>query len=102
MDINTLILIIVIVVAIYIFIKLIVSPLIKAALGIVIILLAIYILQKYFNFNLHNVFGQYTVYLDMTKWGINMNWLLNPLNYYINKSLPFIHSLFSKLPKIKI
>jgi len=99
MDINTLIVIIVIVIAAYIFIKLIVSPLIKAAIGIVIILLAIYILQKYFAFNSKNIFGSYATYLDITKWGVNLNWILNPLNYYIDKVMPFLKPIWQNVPK---
>jgi len=97
MDLNTLIVIVVIVIAVYIFIKLIVSPLLKAAVGIVILLLAIYILQKFFNFDLRNVFGPFAVYLDITKWGVNLNWLLDPINSNINKLLPFVHIIWQKL-----
>ena len=97
-DLNTLIVIAVVVVAIYIFIKLIVSPVIKAAVAIVILLLAIYILQKFFNFNLQHIFGQYAIYFDITKWGVNLNWLLKPIVENINKLLPFIHAVWPAVP----
>ena len=98
-DLNTLIVIAVVVVAIYIFIKLIVSPILKAVVAIVILLLVIYILQKFFTFNLHSVFGQYAVYLDITKWGVNMNWILKPINNYLNMAMPVLHSIWPSIPK---
>lgn len=75
MDLNSIIVIIVAIVVAYFVIKFIVSPLIKAIAGIIIFLVAIYILQRYFNlnFNFSNVLG------------LNLNWILNPANSYINK-----------------
>ena len=88
MDLASIITIVVGAIIIYFVIKFVVSPLIKAIAGIIALLLLIYIIQYFFGFNLDRFFGPLATYLDITKWGINLSWLLNPLNYYLNKFIP--------------
>ena len=70
MDPASLIIIIVVIIAIYFFIKLVVSPLLRAVAGVIIFLLAIYVLKQFFNFNLDNVLGPFAKYIDIGSWNV--------------------------------
>lgn len=72
-------------IVVYYIIRFVVSPLIKAVAAVVALLLAIYIIQYLIGFSLNRFLGPFAVYLDITKWGINLDWLLNPINYYFSK-----------------
>jgi hypothetical protein len=91
MDITSLIEIIIVIGLIYLFLKLIVSPIFKIILGIIIFLVLIYILQRFFNFDLGQILAPFGISLKPTKLGPNFNWLLVPLNHYIDQ----IQSFFS-------
>ena len=80
MDTNSLIAIIIGVIAIYFFVKLVVGPIIKAVIGIVIFLVAAYLLQRYLNFDLLGTIG-----IAINKWLPGFSWILEPIGYYINK-----------------
>ena len=99
MDVTSLIVIVAIIVVIFIFIKFIVSPIIKVIVGIITFLLLIYVLQRFFGFDLTRIFGPFGSYLDLTKWGINFNWLLEPINYCIEKIEYFFHYAWGNVPK---
>lgn len=86
MDIQSFIAIAVGIVAIYFFIKFIVSPIIRAVFGVVIFLVIIYLLQRFFGFNLD-------------QWGLNLNWMLNPANHYINQIKNFLIFIWGNFPK---
>ena len=101
MDINTLVLIVVTAIILYIFIKLIVSPLLKIAFGVVIFIAFLYILQKFFNFNLNKALGPFSVYVDTNKWATEFDWLITPVNNYTNQVILFLQSFFQNIPKIK-
>jgi hypothetical protein len=94
MDLYSIIAIIIAIAAIYLFIKLVVSPLIKALLGIIILFVALYILQRVFNFDLSQILGPIGGYLEPAKWNINLNFLLDPANHYIDQAKNFIESIF--------
>lgn len=79
MDLNSIIAIVIGVVVIFFFVKLVINPLVKAILGIAIFLIAIYLLQKFFHFNLDNVFGPFSAYF------------LKQINYYGDKAAAFFH-----------
>ena len=101
MDISSLIAIVVVIVVIYYLIKFIVSPLLKAIAGIVFLLVAVYVLQHYLNFNLSNILGPFAKYLDVSTWGPGFSWILSPLNYYLDQAQTFILNLLNNLPKSK-
>lgn len=101
MDITSLIEIIVVIVVIYFFIKLIVSPIIKAVLGIIIFLAAVYFLQKYFGFNFDRVLAPFGISLNSNKWGLNLNWIFSLANYYIDQAKNFINFIWNNFPKNK-
>ena len=90
MDLNTIIAIVVAVAVIYLFVRFIVSPLIKAVLGVILFLVAIYILQRYFNFNLNNVLGPFASYFG---------WIAGPVNYCTNLAASFLHPLVQNFTK---
>ena len=99
MDTNSLIALVVIVVAVYVVFRLIISPLIKAAVGILVILIAIYILQTFFHFNFNNILGPYAKYTNLSTWGINANWIQTPIDYFMNQATPLFRSLMQNVPK---
>ena len=99
MDLTSIIVIVVVIAVIYLAIRLIVSPLIKAVLGVIIFLVALYILQRFFNFDLSRVLGPYSGYLDFNKVTPYLNWATDPANYYIDQLKTFLNYLWSNVPK---
>lgn len=83
MNFTPLITIIISVVAIYFFVKLIVNPLIKVVAGVVIFLVIVYILQRFFNFDFNDTFGPLAKYLNPEKWGVNFNEIISQIVNYI-------------------
>jgi hypothetical protein len=90
MDFASIIGIIIAVVVIYLFIKFIVSPVLRVAFGVIIFLILIYILQRFFGFNLNQVFGPF---------GINLDWILNPTDYFVNQAQNFLNNIWQNIPK---
>lgn len=72
METTSILAILAVIVLVYVLIKLVVSPIVKAVAGIAILLLAVYIIQQYFNVNLTDSLGDWGKYLDITKWNINL------------------------------
>jgi hypothetical protein len=99
MDLTSLIEIVIVIVVIYFFIKLIVSPVIKLILGVIIFLVAIYLLQRFFGFNLDQVLAPFGISLNSGKWGLNLNWILGPANYYIDQIKTFLTFIWGNFPK---
>jgi hypothetical protein len=92
-DVSSFLAIIVIAVLIFLFVKFIVHPLLKLIIGIAIFLILLYIVQNFFGFDLSKYLGPFAPlakYLDISKWGVNLDWLLNPLNHYLNLGLSFL------------
>ncbi len=96
MDSASILSVLISVVLVFLLVKYVVSPIIKALIFIIIFLLVIYIIQHFFQFNLNRYFGPLATYLDITKWGINLNWLLNPLDYWLSQLLKFLHINYKK------
>jgi hypothetical protein len=86
MDLSYVILIVVAVAIVYLFVKFVLNPIIKAILAILLVLIALYIAQNVFKIDFNQVFGSLSPKLQ--EWGINLNWILNPLNYLAEKSKP--------------
>ena len=99
MDLQSIIVIVVAIVIVYFFVKLVVSPLVKVVLGIITFLIALYVLQHFFNLNLNNALGPLSSYLNLNKWGVNLNWILAQVFSYINSILSFLHILGNNVPK---
>ena len=99
MDTTSIIEIVAVVLALYFFIKFIVSPVIRIIIGVVIILVLIYLLQQFFSFDLTKIAGPYAKYLELNNFGINLNWILAPANYYINEIKSFISYIWGNIPK---
>jgi len=77
MDVASITAIIIALAVIYFFVKIVVSPVVKAILGVIIFLIALYLLQHYFGFNLNKILSPLGIYPE--KWGINLNWLTSPV-----------------------
>ena len=95
MDFTSLITIFIAIVVIYFVIKFIVSPLIRIILGIIIFLILIYFLQRFFGFSLKQIFAPFGISLDLSKWGLNFNWILEPTNYYMNQIMDQIKNFLN-------
>jgi hypothetical protein len=103
MDIISIIEIAVAVVAVFFIIKFIVSPVIKIIVGIILILVFAYVLQKYFGFNIDKALAPMGISLNLNSWGPAFNWISSPLSYAIDqiqKLFDFISGNFPKLQNI--
>jgi hypothetical protein len=90
MDLNSIIVIVIAIVVIYLFFKFIVSPVFKAIMSALTFLVLIYILHRFFNFDLNQVLGPLGKYIDLNKLDINFNWILEQINNFwqnISKSI---------------
>jgi len=61
---------------IYFIIKFIVNPLVKAAVGVIILLILVYALQQYFNLDIIKVLGNFFGF---------KNWSSEPINNFVNQ-----------------
>jgi putative flippase GtrA len=99
MDITSLIEIAVVIVVIYFFIKFIVSPIVRIAVGIIILIVFIYLLQRFFGFNMDQVLSPFGVSLNPSKWNINIDWISNPVNSIIDQIKSFLSFIWGNVPK---
>ncbi len=99
MDVATLVEIVVAIVIAYFLIKFIVSPIIKIAIGIISILIMIFLLQRFFGFNIDEVLSKFGISLNLNKWGSDFNWILSPLFYFVDKIKDFFTGILGNLPK---
>lgn len=99
MDLTSIIEIVVAIVVIYFFIKLIVNPVIKLIIGVVVFIVAIYLLQRFAGFNFNNILSSFGISWDTSKWSSNFNWISGPVNYYLNQAMSVFHSLWAQTPK---
>jgi len=102
MDLTSLIQIAIVVVVVYFLLKFVVSPIIKIIVGIISVIILIYILQRFFGFDIDKVLAPFGVSLNSGKWGFSFDWILGPLNYYIDKIKEFVVFIFGNLPKSTI
>ena len=98
-NLTSIIVIIVAIVIIYLFIRFIVSPVLRIILSIIAFLLLLYILQKYFGFNVSEILAPFGISFDFNKFSSNFNWLLTPLNNAIEQIKYFFISLWNNVPK---
>lgn len=99
MDVNSLIAIVIAIIVIYFFIKFVVNPAIKVILGIVVFLIIIYLLQRFFGFDLNQVLTPFGIHLKLEKMGIDLNWISEPVNYVIIQIENFMSFIWQNIPK---
>lgn len=99
MDIISLIEIIIAIGVICLFIRFIVSPVLRVVLSIVGFIVLIYLLQRFFGFNIDQVLSPFGISLNINKLGINLNWIMEPVNHYIDQIKSFISYIWSNVPK---
>ena len=99
MDTTSLIEIVLVIIVIYLFIKFIVSPIIKAIVGIIIFLVAIYLLQQFFGFDLSKVLAPFGITFNSSNWGSSFNWFTGPVSYWGNELKTFVNFISGNFPK---
>jgi len=99
MDITSFITIIIAVAIIYLLIKFIVSPAVKVISGIIIFLIIISLLQRFFGFNFSQILAPFGISLNLNNWGLNLNWILGPANYYIDQVKNFLNFIWENFFK---
>jgi hypothetical protein len=99
MDFTSVIQIIVAIAVIYLLIKFIVNPIIKIAVGILLILGLIYVLQRYFNFNIDKILSPLGISVNVDKWDQSFSWILTPANYYLDQVKNFIDFIWGNFIK---
>ena len=101
MDIVTFVEIAVAVLVVYFLIKFIVSPILKIVVGIISILVIVFLLQRFFGFNIDNVLAPLGINLNLNSWISKFNWIFAPFNGYIDQAKGFISFISSNIPKFK-
>jgi len=94
MDVTQLVTVVVVIAVIYLFVKFIVSPLLRFISGIILFIAIIYILQTFFKFDFSNILGGW---LDINKIKTNLpwlGWLIDYIGFYINKAVLFFKLMF--------
>ena len=100
MDVTTLVEIVIAIVVLYFLIRFVVSPIVKAVVGVVIFIVLIYLLQRFFGFNLDQVLAPFGISFNSSKWsGLNLNWILGPANYYVDQIKNFMSYIWGNFPK---
>lgn len=97
-NITSLITIAIVIVVVYFFVKFIVSPLLQILCGIIIFVIAVYILQHFFSINFYDLLGPAAKYIDVQSWISNIKWLFSRVMQYINQIISFFHYLLSNIP----
>ena len=95
MDVNSAITIVVVIAVVYFIIKVVISPLIRAIIGIFAFLVIIYLLQK-FGFDIDKFLSPLGISLNISKWGPGFDWVLWPVNYCVNNITNLINAIFKK------
>jgi len=102
MDIISIIGIIVAILVLYVFLRLIVSPIIKAVIGVLIFFVFIYLLQRLFGFNLNQILAPFGISFDISHWGLNLNWIMTPINYFVDQFKNLLNIIWANVPKFNI
>jgi hypothetical protein len=102
MDIISIIGIIVAILVLYVFLRFIVSPIIKAVIGVLIFFVFIYLLQRLFGFNLNQILAPFGISFDISHWGLNLNWIMTPINYFVDQFKNLLNIIWANVPKFNI
>ena len=100
MDLATIIIIIIGILLIYFFIRFVVSPVIRAILGVIIFIFLIYLLQRYLGFDFNKVLSTFGISFDTNKLGFNFDWLSGPINYFGDKIQSYANFLLKNIPSL--
>jgi len=95
MDLKSIIEIAGIIIIAYLFIRFVAAPIIRLIFGIIIFLLILHLLQR-LGLDLDKILGGWGINLNLNKLLSGFDWILNPIDYYINKGLSFFKNLWSK------
>ncbi len=99
MDLTSIIEIVVVIAIVVFLIKFIVSPIIKIAIGILLILGLIYVLQRYFGFDVDKILSPFGVSVNVDKWNQSFDWILTPANYYLDQAKTFFNFIWGNFIK---
>ena len=99
MDITTLIEIIIAVLVVYLFIKFIVSPVVKVIVGIIIFVFLLYLLQRFFGIGLDKILAPFGISLNPSAWWLGFDWIPGPVNYYMERAGNFIDFIWQNYIK---
>jgi len=98
-DLTTFIAIVFAIFIIYIFIKFIVNPIFKIILGIIIFFVLIYILQKFFGFDIDQILAPFGISLNINRLLSNFNWIFKFIDYFVNQAKDLFNFIFKNIPK---
>ncbi len=98
-DLTSIIIIIIVIAVICLFIKFIVSPVIRIALGIIIFLIFIYFLQQFFGFDINKILAPFGIFINFNKFASSFNWLLTPINHFLDQLKNFWDFIWHNVPK---
>lgn len=93
MDITLIIELIAAIVVAYLLVKFIVSPAIKIIAGIIVFIILLYILQKFFGFNFDKLLSPLGISVPFS-----LDWIFDPIDYIVNQITAFFHAIFKNIP----
>ncbi|MCX6722279.1 MAG: hypothetical protein NTY04_03790 [Candidatus Staskawiczbacteria bacterium] len=99
MDTTSLVEIVIVIVAIYLFVKFVVTPIVKAIVGIIIFLVLIYLLQRFLGFDVDKVLAPFGVSLNISNWGSSFSWITGPLTSIVDQAKGLISFITGNFPK---
>lgn len=99
MELASLIPIIIAIGVAFFLIKFVVSPIIRAIIGVVSFVVILYFLQRFTGFDLNKISGLFGINLDMNKLNSSFSWVLGPAGYYIDRAKSFFDFIWSNFPK---
>ncbi len=99
MDFTSIIEIVVVVAIAYFLIRFIVSPVIRLVFGIIIFLIVVTLLQRFFGFDIDQILSQFGIHLNLNKWILSFNWILGPADRYIDQIKNFLNFIWSRVLK---
>lgn len=99
MDITSLITIAVVIAVAYLLIRFVVSPIFKAIFAVIFFIVILYLLQRYFSFDLSKILSPFGINLDMNKLDSSFNWILGPAGFYIDRAKNFLDFIWGNFPK---
>jgi len=99
MDITQIITVIAVIAVVYVFVKFIVSPLLRLITGIILFIAIVYILQTFFKFDFSGILGGWLDIDKVTNQFPWIGWIVSSIGNYINQAVSFIKLLLSGVPK---
>ena len=66
---------------------------VKIIFGIILLLIMLHLLQRFLGFNIDQTLAQFNINLGLNNWLLNFNWLLGPLDNFIDQIISFFNSI---------